>query len=63
LRPAGAHVDATTVLGARQIGLDAASFLANNDSTGFFSRLGDPSSPGPTFTNVNDFRAILIDRI
>jgi hydroxypyruvate reductase len=36
-------------------------FLADNDSTGFFERLGDLLRPGPTFTNVNDFRAILVD--
>jgi hydroxypyruvate reductase len=46
---------------ARHCGLYAAAFLANNDSTGFFFRLGDLVSPGPTFTNVNDFRAIIVD--
>jgi len=60
--PAGAYVDGTTGSRARLIGLDAAAFLANNDSTGFFARLGDLVSPGPTFTNVNDFRAIIVDR-
>jgi hydroxypyruvate reductase len=60
--PAGAFVDATTVSRARGRGLDPAAFLATNDSTGFFSALGDLLTPGPTFTNVNDFRAILIDR-
>lgn len=60
--PAGAYADGSTLARARQIGLDAAAFLANNDSTGFFSRLGDLVSPGPTFTNVNDFRAIIVDR-
>ncbi|MBZ0139379.1 MAG: glycerate kinase, partial [Pseudorhodoplanes sp.] len=47
---------------ARRLGLDPAAFLANNDSTGFFAPLGDLLTPGPTFTNVNDFRAILVDR-
>jgi glycerate 2-kinase len=42
-------------------GLDPAAFLANNDSTGFPGRLGDLVVPGPTFTNVNGFRAILVD--
>ena len=46
---------------ARELGLDPAAFLADNDSTGFFERLGDLLRPGPTFTNVNDFRAILVD--
>ncbi len=35
--------------------------LADNDSTGFFAGLGDLLQPGPTLTNVNDLRAILID--
>ncbi len=60
--PAGAFVDATTVARARALGLDPAAFLANNDSTVFFARLGDLVAPGPTWTNVNDFRAILVDR-
>jgi hydroxypyruvate reductase len=60
--PAGAVVDGSTVKRARALGLDPAAFLANNDSTGFFSRLGDLLVPGPTFTNVNDFRAIVVDR-
>ena len=59
--PAGAFVDGTTVTRAQELRLDAAAFLANNDSTGFFARLGDLIAPGPTFTNVNDFRAILVD--
>jgi glycerate 2-kinase len=60
--PAGAIIDATTLSRARALGLDPAAFLANNDSTGFFAPLGDLLTPGPTFTNVNDFRAILVDR-
>jgi glycerate 2-kinase len=59
--PAGAYVDGTTVARARALGLDPAAFLANNDSTGFFARLGDLIVPGPTWTNVNDFRAVLVD--
>ncbi|MCX7295704.1 MAG: hypothetical protein NTU64_02220, partial [Hyphomicrobiales bacterium] len=39
-----------------------AAFLANNDSTGFFAKMGDLLEPGPTYTNVNDFRAIVIER-
>jgi len=60
--PAGALVDATTLARARNLGLDPAAFLAENDSTGFFARLGDLLAPGPTATNINDFRAIVIDR-
>jgi glycerate 2-kinase len=59
--PAGAVVDGETAGRARALGLDPAAFLADNDSTGFFERLGDLLRPGPTFTNVNDFRAILVD--
>jgi len=59
--PAGAFVDGTTASRARQLGLDPAAFLANNDSTVFFRRLGDLLTPGPTYTNVNDFRAIVVD--
>jgi hydroxypyruvate reductase len=60
--PAGAFVDDTTLVRARHLGLDPAAFLAENDSTGFFERLGDLLQPGPTFTNVNDFRAIFVGR-
>jgi hydroxypyruvate reductase len=59
--PAGALVDASTLARATALGLDPAAFLADNDSTGFFSRLGDLVSSGPTCTNVNDFRAIVVD--
>jgi hydroxypyruvate reductase len=60
--PAGARVDPTTLERAKGLGLDPAAFLANNDSTGFFSTLGDLVETGPTCTNVNDFRAIVVDR-
>jgi glycerate 2-kinase len=59
--PAGAFCDGTTAPRARALGLDPASFLANNNSTKFFAPLGDLLMSGPTFTNVNDFRAILVD--
>ena len=59
--PAGAAIDGTTLERARGLGLDPAQFLANNDSTGFFTRLGDLVETGPTCTNVNDFRAIVVD--
>jgi glycerate 2-kinase len=60
--PAGAFIDGKTAARARARGLDPAAFLADNDSTGFFGALGDLLVPGPTFTNVNDFRAIVVDR-
>jgi hydroxypyruvate reductase len=60
--PAGAYVDADTVVRARAAGLDPAAFLRNNDSTVFFTALSDLVMTGPTFTNVNDFRAILVDK-
>jgi hydroxypyruvate reductase len=59
--PAGAVIDPGTLQRARSLGLDPAAFLADNDSTGFFTRLGDLVVTGPTRTNVNDFRAILVD--
>ena len=59
---AGAFADGETVARARALGLDPAAFLADNNSTGFFAALGDLLSTGPTYTNVNDFRAILVDR-
>jgi hydroxypyruvate reductase len=59
--PAGAYADSTTVARALKKGLDPALFLAQNDSTGFFSRIDGLLRTGPTFTNVNDFRAILVD--
>lgn len=43
-------------------GPDAAAYLANNDAYTYFGKLGDLVVTGPTHTNVNDFRAILIDR-
>jgi glycerate 2-kinase len=59
--PAGAFIDDTTTSRARGLGLDPAVFLDDNNSTEFFQRLGDLLTPGPTYTNVNDFRAILVD--
>jgi glycerate 2-kinase len=59
--PAGAFVGPTTLSRARATGLDPAAFLADNNSTGFFNAIGDLFRPGPTFTNVTDFRAIVVD--
>jgi glycerate 2-kinase len=60
--PAGAFVDPTTLARAHAAGLDPAAFLADNNSTGFFNGIGDLFRPGPTYTNVTDFRAIVVDR-
>jgi glycerate 2-kinase len=46
---------------ARAKGVDAQAMLANNDAYGFFEATGDLVMTGPTLTNVNDFRAIVID--
>ncbi len=59
--PAGARVLPETLARAQALGNDAAVFLANNDSTAFFRALGDLVECGPTQTNVNDFRVILVD--
>ncbi len=59
--PAGAVIDPTTLARATERGLVPAQSLADNDSTGFFAALGDLLQTGPTLTNVNDCRVILID--
>jgi hydroxypyruvate reductase len=61
--PAGAFADSGTAARARARRLDPAAFLADNNSTGFFTALGELMMTGPTFTNVNDFRAIVVDRV
>jgi glycerate 2-kinase len=58
---AGALVMPDTLARARAKGIDAEACLANNDAYGFFAGIGDLVVTGPTRTNVNDFRAILID--
>ena len=57
---AGALYTPDSMARARQQGLRARDMLANNDGYGFFSALGDLIVTGPSRTNVNDFRAILI---
>jgi glycerate 2-kinase len=59
--PAGAFVDETTLSRANKLGLNPRKLLADNNSTFFFERLGDLLAPGPTFTNVNDLRTVLVD--
>jgi hydroxypyruvate reductase len=58
---AGALVAPDTLAKARERGVDPAACLADNDSHSFFEKLDDQVVPGPTLTNVNDFRAILIE--
>ncbi|NQV82791.1 MAG: glycerate kinase [Rhodospirillales bacterium] len=57
---AGALIGPETLARARDAGLDAQAFLDANDAYTFFKGLGDLVMTGPTLTNVNDFRAILI---
>ena len=57
---AGAVIGPDTLARAAALGLDAADFLARHDSYSFFHALGDLVITGPTLTNVNDIRAILI---
>jgi hydroxypyruvate reductase len=57
---AGAIVTPDSLARAASLGLKAADFLDRNDAYNFFKPLGDLVVPGPTFTNVNDFRALLI---
>jgi hydroxypyruvate reductase len=58
---AGAVIGPQTLVKAAAVGADAAGALAQNDAHGFFAALGDQVITGPTLTNVNDFRAILIE--
>ena len=57
---AGALLGPDTLIRARGLGLDSQAHLADNDAYGFFAALGDLLVTGPTRTNANDFRAILI---
>ena len=57
---AGAFVDATSASRMRQAGIDPLAALAQNDSWSAFNVVEDLFEPGPTGTNVNDFRAIII---
>jgi hydroxypyruvate reductase len=57
---AGAIATPDTLARAAALGLDARASLAANDGHGFFGALGDAVVTGPTLTNVNDFRAVLI---
>jgi hydroxypyruvate reductase len=57
---AGAIATPDTLARARARGLDPRAALAGHDSHSLFGALGDQIVTGPTLTNVNDFRAILI---
>ncbi|MDD2877960.1 MAG: glycerate kinase [Acidiphilium sp.] len=57
---AGAVLTPSTLSRARAMGLDPRAHLADNDGYSVFERLGDLVITGPTRTNVNDFRAILV---
>lgn len=58
--PAGAIISSTTVENARARQISAQKFLDDNDATTFFDATGELVMRGPTHTNVNDFRALLI---
>jgi glycerate 2-kinase len=59
--PAGAIIDQATFAKVKSLKLDPDAYLANNDATAFFEATGDLLQTGPTLTNVNDVRVILVD--
>lgn len=59
--PAGATIDGNTFAKMKSLGLDPKAYLDNNDATPFFAATGDLLLTGPTLTNVNDVRVILVD--
>ena len=59
--PAGAMIEQITFAKMKSLGLDAGAYLDNNDATTFFAATGDLLLTGPTLTNVNDIRVILVD--
>jgi len=59
--PAGAIIDQTTFAKMKSLGLEARAFLDNNDASAFFAATGDLLQTGPTLTNVNDVRVILVE--
>jgi hydroxypyruvate reductase len=59
--PAGAIIDGATFAKMKSLGLDPKTYLDNNDATTFFEATGDLVLTGPTLTNVNDVRVILVD--
>jgi glycerate 2-kinase len=61
--PAGAVIDQTTFATMASLGLEPGAYLDNNDATTFFAATGDLVNTGPTLTNVNDIRVILVDGV
>jgi glycerate 2-kinase len=59
--PAGAMIDHKTFAKMKSLGLDPKAYLANNDASTFFEATDDLLLTGPTLTNVNDVRVILVD--
>ena len=59
--PAGAMIDEITFAMMASLDLDPQRYLDNNNATAFFAATGDLLLCGPTLTNVNDIRAILVD--
>lgn len=57
---AGAFFSPDTIAKAKALGLNPVEFLNNNDAYSFFEAVGGLVVTGPTFTNVNDFRALLV---
>ena len=58
---AGAFINPTTLARARKLDIDPYTELSNNNAHQFFEKLGDQLMTGPTLTNVNDIRIILVD--
>lgn len=58
---AGAMINATSLQRARKLGIDPWTELSNNNAHMFFQKLGDQVITGPTLTNVNDIRIVLVD--
>lgn len=59
--PAGALIDEATFAKMKAQQLDPRAYLDNNDATAFFAATGDLLQTGPTLTNVNDIRVLLVD--
>jgi hydroxypyruvate reductase len=59
---AGALIYPETLARAEKAGISAKAMLADNDPWTFFAGLGDLLVTGPTLTNVNDFRAVMIEK-
>jgi hydroxypyruvate reductase len=56
-------IDTSTFAKMKSLGLDPKAYLDNNDATAFFTATGDLLQTGPTLTNVNDIRVILVDGV